>query len=255
MTMARQFETQSTLSRSENSTPEPTISDTDENIVLGYDTYREQQAAQSLVDIDKSPEALMLDSMYDEYVQVLVNPQTEYKFDQGEETPKEVHTNETGEIVLTPAEKKYVTVSKKDVLKAKYDDLVLYTAGSLRFEDIDINHSLLSVDEMLNLEAAQALMVQETVEASIEQAVERAGYPSHISFESEDEDAEAKAKFIEVLSEGIKDFGLVAIRSIMTNVDLFSRPIKIQEATPDKPADPENLTGDTLTVTLNTIKK
>ena len=255
MTMARQFETQSTLSRSENSTPEPMAPNTEDIIIRGYDTFREQEAARSLVDINKSPEALMLDSMYDEYVQVLANPQSEYQFDQGDETIKEVHTNETGEIILTPAEKKYVTVSKKDVLKAKYDDLVLYTAGSLRFENIDINHSLLSVDEMLNLEAAQALMVQETVEASIQQAVERAGYPSHISFESKDEDAESKSKFIEVLSEGIKDFGAVAIRSIMTYGDLFSKPIKIQEAAPDKPADPENLTGDTLTVTLNTIKK
>ena len=254
MTMARQFETQSTLSRSENSTPEPTISDNDENIILGYDTYREQQAARSLVDLEKTPEAKMLDSMYDEYVQVLVDPQSEYAFDRGEETPKEVHTNDTGEIILTPAEKKYDIVSKKDVLKAKYDDLVLYTAGSLHLSDIDITHSLLSVDEMVNLNNAQALMVQETVEASIQQAIERAGYPAHISFESEGEDVESKTKFIEVLNEGIKDLGSVAIRSIRA-ATLFSMPIKVHEATAEKPADPENLTGDTLTVTLNTIKK
>ena len=259
MAMAHQAEFETTLTRSENTAPEPTTLDTSEIIIPGYNSYREQQAARSIVELEKSPETALIDSMFDEYVSVLSNPQDEYRFKTQNETAKEFNLNAQGEIIdVKEPEPIFITMSKKEVLDAKYKDLLLYTKGSVLSEDFDLENSSLSVEEWALREQELQTLLKMEVDGSIQRAIERAGYSTHISFESEDEDPESASKFIEAL-KGMKDLGAVAIQSIQSAVPTFSAPIdlvrRIREAAPGRPANPKDLTGDSLTVTMKTVKK
>jgi len=256
MTMAHQGESQLSLNSSNRdySPPAETTTDTNDNIILGenYAPALETEHANS----EQAP-AFSLDPLFDDYVAALRNPKLEHTYESGLERVKPSKANPSGSPKIL-----FTTISREEILEKKMEDLHLYAKGSLSNGTIEFDVSILPKSGPITYDT----ICEAYVDNGIARAIARAEQPAHITIGQGD--SEADSKFAEVLRSGIKDLGSVAIYAIKSTVAIISGPIstsrnltssfasneRIREATPGQPADPKNLTGDALTVTLSTLK-
>ena len=240
MTMAHQAEYQPTLNKGEIAVPEPTILNTEDIIIPGYDEFDPSQAARSIVGLEEASQEVeakersTLDYMFDEYVEILKNPASEYQYATGEKTVKSFPVDENGKVTVLDEQPIYRTISKRDILDTKREELELYTKGSLP-EFVSYPDSGLPIEEWNEAKSDYEQLVAETVNESIQAALGRAGYPPHLAFElSHDIDEETQV-FIDVLKHS-HGLGAVAINSIQKTVPLMSGAIDLVARTREKTA-------------------
>jgi len=250
MTMARQNEFEPTLKRGEESILESASPDTDgTTIVRGYDYVPEQETNGA----DSHQEATyILDAIFDEYVKALRNPNLEYTYESGTFNTERTEDNPWGEPIPV-----MTTVSRDEILELKRADLSLYAKGSMSNGTLSFDAAALPKNGPITYDT----ICEAYVEDSISRAIERADRPSHIRAGEIDE--EANNKFVEAIKGSYENIGSAAINALKWTASLFSGPIttftpldddRIREAAPGHPANPEDLTGDTLTVTMKTVK-
>jgi len=250
MTMARQNEFELTLKRGEDSVLESASPDTDgSTIVRGYDFVPEQKTH----GVDSHQEtAYILDAIFDEYVKALRNPNLEYTYESGVFDSEINDNNPWGEPIPV-----MTTIGRDEILALKRADLSLYARGSMSSGALSFDAAALPKDGPITYDT----ICEAYVEDSISRAIDRADHPSHIR--SGEIDEEANNKFVEAIKGSYENIGSAAISAIKWTASLFSGPIdttpyaddnRVHEAAPGHPADPEDLTGDTLTVTLKTVK-
>ncbi|MDB5180700.1 MAG: hypothetical protein JWO54_460 [Candidatus Saccharibacteria bacterium] len=227
MTMAHQNEAQPTLTRSEQSTPESTLEH----------------------EISHQQVAFLLDSMFDEYVAALRNPDLEFKYESGIEKAEITEDNPRGLPTIT-----YTTISRDEILDMKRQDLLLYAKGTLSRDLQQINP--------VTSEPVQAYVNDSVYEAFVEEGIlhaeKRLKNPAHITVG--EVNTTENNRFVDVINKSMRDLGSGAIHLIEIAESIFSRPIAIApsqdeqrfyEAIPGHPADPELLKGDVLTLAIN----
>ena len=249
MTMAHhKFE--QTLTSGEHPVPEPTTPTTEEYIIRGYDSVPPQSTEAKN---GHSEVSHVLDALFDEYVEALRNPNLEFSYESGIFDTHETDENPFGEPIPL-----MTTIYRDEILKLKREDLTLYTKGSMNSGRLSFDAAALPKEGPITYDT----ICEAYVEDSINRAIDRANHPAHIRT-GEGDDTEAGSKFVEVLKEGIKELGSAALNAVKTTASIFSGPIathspeddkRVYEAAPGHPADPEDLTGDILTVTLKTVK-
>jgi hypothetical protein len=249
MTMAHQRESEPTLIRGEHSTLQPAPLNTEDIIITGYDALPDQ----TVEGTDTHQEAAyILDAIFDEYVKALRNPNLEYSYESGVFDSEITDSNPWGEPIPV-----MTTISRDEILKLKRADLSLYARGSMSNGTLSFDAAALPKDGPVTYET----ICEAYVEDSINRAIERANHPAHIRAGEIDE--EANNKFVEAIKGSYESIGSVAMNAIKWTASIFSGPIDthtpkddlhVYEAAPGHPADPEDLTGDTLTVTLKTVK-
>lgn len=234
--MVQKSELEPTLNKSVNSAPQPTGE---------YEISREDAA-------------LLLDSMFSSYVGVLINPQEEYLYDTGEKGPKEFTLNDENMVIAKLEKPIFRTITKQEILNSKLNDLYLYTEGTIRSGHLKFNTDFLPKNGATTFDEVASIASKAYVLDGIERATTRLETPTHITHGSDNEDLESTRKFTEVLRGGIKELGSTALQIIQSAATIFSGPIEItprvHEATPERPADPEYMKGDALTVTSKTVK-
>lgn len=91
--------------------------------------------------------------------------------------------------------------------------------------------------------------------AVLPRTVELNNQPAHITIKQESENSESKKSFRDVL----KGFGSAAFSRFQTAPSIISGSIdispRVQEAMPGQPAKAKDLTGDSLTVTIKTVRQ
>ncbi|MDB5163369.1 MAG: hypothetical protein JWN28_977 [Candidatus Saccharibacteria bacterium] len=230
--MAHQIESQPTRTTSGQSTPE---------------SIQEHEMSHQQV-------AYILDSMVNEYIQVLYNPQTSYKYDSGYKTPGHAEKDDEGKVTYEAGQTIYNSFAKEDIIEAKLNDLNLFIKGSMRNGSLAFDVSQLPKEGILSIDSLIDTASEIYLTDSIARATERLQHPAHISTEGTDADSESTSKFIDVL-KGIKEFGAAAIQAIENGPLQFSRPNNIitafntqqeiiQEATELPAADDRELLND-----------
>jgi len=233
MTMVHQEAFPTTLNRGEAATPIPTTP-TEEIIIRGYDELETSQAARSIVGLEQNTqdiesrdkESNLLDHMFDEYVAILQNPQSEYNYDTGEKTVKRFVEDENGDTQVIDEQPVYRTISKQDILNTKREELSLYTRGTLPEEMTSTLDSSLSVEEWQETADSIDETVELLVKQSIERALARAGAAATTEFSQDSEASEEAKKFTDILKNAY-GLGAVALHSIQSSVPMVSGAIDL----------------------------
>lgn len=263
--MDHQLETQPTVNRGEDSTQESAPRNVSDVVTPGEDNLVKQEKQPTTEQKTPSEQiAELFESMFDNYVKIMRDPNREYAYE----------THETGHITRENMMGKVSnSVSTNEILLSKLHDLERYVKGSINSGGINVDTTKLP-EVNLPLDEIVDHYTKTYISEGIHRAMNRydgvttelpnpvsswtaaAEFPAHISYESsEKENPESTNKFIEI----VRHLGASAITGPIRHARdmFFSNPItipQVEEASPEHPADPEDLHGDVLTVRLNKVK-
>lgn len=242
MTVIHEYEFQTTLDRNVNSAPEPT------------DEY----------EISHQEVALVFERMFDTIALALCDETHEFTYDTGDRIKGEP-INKFPFYKMIPV---YAPLPREDVIQSTRQDLAFYTKGTLSTGALELNISDFPEESLETYDTICEAYVEDGINRAIErynQSQLNSEYPEHIT--TGEADAEANSKFANVLEagfDGFKELGHAVVSALKNSTEsIISRPIfitathdkHIQEATPGHPASPKLMTGDNLTVTMETVKR
>jgi len=241
MAMIDQHEFPSTLDESVNSAPKPTEE---------YEKNHQEVA-------------LLFERMFDTLALALSDPTHKFTYDTGDRIKGEP-INKFPFYEMTPV---YAPLPREDVIQSTRRDLDFYAKGTLSTGALQLNISDFPEGSLETYDA----ICEAYVENGINRAIERYNqsqlsveYPEHIT--TGEADVEANSKFAGVLEagfDGFKGLGHAVVSALKNSTEsIISSPIfittthnkHIHEATPNHPASPKLMTGDNLTVTMETVK-